>query len=127
MGTVYLAHDTLLDRNVALKLIRAGSAGAAERTRFLIEARAIARLSHPNVVTIYRAGTTRLGEPYLVQELIRGQTLAALPRPVPVRRACELALGVARGLAAAHRRGILHRDIKPANVMVDDTGTARLL
>jgi eukaryotic-like serine/threonine-protein kinase len=127
MGAVYLAHDTLLDRHVAIKLIRSDSADAAERARFLVEARAIARLSHPNVVAIYRAGTARAGQPYLAQELIRGQTLAELPRPVPVPRACELGLGVARGLAAAHRRGILHRDVKPANVMVDDAGTARLL
>jgi serine/threonine protein kinase/formylglycine-generating enzyme required for sulfatase activity len=127
MGAVYLAHDTLLDRHVAIKLIRSDSGDAAERARFLVEARAIARLSHPNVVAIYRAGTARAGQPYLAQELIRGQSLAELPRPVPVPRACELGLGVARGLAAAHRRGILHRDVKPANVMVDDAGTARLL
>jgi serine/threonine protein kinase/formylglycine-generating enzyme required for sulfatase activity len=127
MGAVYLGHDTLLDRQVAIKLIRADAGDASDRSRFLTEARAIARLSHPNVVTIFRAGTTRGGQPYLAQELIRGQTLSALARPIAMRRACELGLGVARGLAAAHRRGILHRDVKPANVMVDDHGTARLL
>jgi eukaryotic-like serine/threonine-protein kinase len=95
--------------------------------RFLTEARAIARLSHPNVVTIFRAGTTAAGVPFLVQELIHGQSLDQLTCPVEPRRGLELALGIARGLAAAHRRGVLHRDIKPSNVMVDQQGTPRLL
>jgi eukaryotic-like serine/threonine-protein kinase len=127
MGEVYLGHDTVLDRAVAIKLIGSRSPDAASRDRFLIEARAIARLSHPNVVTIYRVGTTTDGRPFLVQELIRGRSLAQVARPMVWREVCELAIGIARGLAAAHRRGILHRDVKPANVMLDETGTARLL
>src|SRR5262249_8298533 len=92
-----------------------------------IEARAIARLSHPNVVTIYRVGATGDGRPFLVQELIRGKSLDQLSRPMPWRDVCELAIGIARGLEAAHLRGILHRDVKPANVMLDERGVARLL
>ncbi|MEJ7597237.1 MAG: bifunctional serine/threonine-protein kinase/formylglycine-generating enzyme family protein [Kofleriaceae bacterium] len=126
MGVVFLGHDTVLDRSVAIKLIR-GSTDSGSRERFLTEARAIARLSHPNVVTIFRVGTTAGGQPFLVQELIRGKSLDLVPRPLPWREVCELAIGIARGLAAAHRRGILHRDIKPANVMIDEHGTARLL
>ena len=127
MGEVYLGHDTVLDRAVAIKLIGSRDPDEASRERFLIEARAIARLSHPNVVTIYRVGTTGDGRPFLVQELIRGKSLDQVPRPVPWREVCELAIGIARGLEAAHRRGILHRDVKPANVMVDENGIARLL
>ncbi len=126
MGAVYLAHDAILDRQVALKLVRVGLT-AEHRQRFLTEARAIARLSHPNVVTIYRAGTTASGVPFLAQELIEGQSLDRLSLPLDERRCVELALGIARGLAAAHHGGVLHRDIKPSNVMVDGRGIPRLL
>src|SRR5262250_3357502 len=77
MGAVYLAHDTILDRAVALKLVRVGTSEES-RLRFLIEARALARLDHPNVIAIFRAGTTRAGHPYLVQELVRGNSLDQL-------------------------------------------------
>lgn len=127
MGKVYLAHDTLLDRQVAIKVIGTSDADAGSRDRFLTEARAVARLSHPNVISIYRVGTTRDGQPYLVQELLGGKSLDRVERPLPWRRAAELVLGIARGVAAAHARGILHRDIKPANVMLDDRGEVRIL
>src|SRR5688500_8767843 len=127
MGEVYLGHDTVLDRPVAIKLIGSQDPDAASRERFLIAARASARLSHPNVITIFRVGTTGDGRPFLVQELIRGRSLDRIARPVPARQLCELAVGIARGLDAAHRRGILHRDIKPANVMLDEQDTVRLL
>ncbi|TMQ17342.1 MAG: hypothetical protein E6J91_10280 [Deltaproteobacteria bacterium] len=127
MGELYVGHDTLLDRPVAIKLIGSPAPDATSRERFLTEARAIARLSHPNVVGIYRVGTTASGRPFLVQELIRGQSLDRVARPVPAPGIAAIAIGIARGLEAAHRRGILHRDIKPANVMLDEHGTARLL
>jgi serine/threonine protein kinase/pimeloyl-ACP methyl ester carboxylesterase/truncated hemoglobin YjbI len=126
MGAVYLGHDDVLERPVALKFLAAADPQAPVRDRFLIEARAIARLQHPNVVGIYRVGEV-LGRPYLAYELITGQSLDELPKPVPWARALELGLGVARGLAAAPGRGVLHRDIKPANVMLSDTGEIKLL
>jgi serine/threonine protein kinase/formylglycine-generating enzyme required for sulfatase activity len=127
MGAVYLGHDTVLDRMVAIKLIAVRNPDTVSRERFLVEARAVARLSHPNVVAIHRVGTTGDGRPYLVQELIRGASLDRAALPMPWRRVCEIGVGIARGLAAAHRRGILHRDVKPGNVMLDDDGVARLL
>jgi serine/threonine protein kinase len=127
MGVVYLGYDTVLRRAVAIKLIGSRAPAAASRERFLIEARAIARLSHPNIVTIYRVGATHDGRPFLVQELIRGRSLDRVPRPMPWRKVCELAIGITRGLEAAHRRGILHCDVKPANVMVDENGVPRLI
>jgi pimeloyl-ACP methyl ester carboxylesterase/hemoglobin-like flavoprotein len=126
MGTVYLGHDDVLERPVALKFLATADPRVSARDRFLLEARAIARLQHPNVVGIYRIGEV-LGRPYLVYELVAGRSLDQLPKPVPWPRALELVLGVARGLSAAHRRDVLHRDIKPANVMLADTGEIKLL
>src|SRR6185503_19167733 len=94
--------------------------------RFLIEARAAARLQHPNVATIHRVGFSR-GRPYLVAEYVRGRTLSDLELPLPWTRALALGRGLVRGLAAAHRAGVLHRDIKPANAIVAEDGTAKLL
>lgn len=127
MGTVYLAHDTTLDRDVALKLVGAHTGDDRRHRRFLSEARALAMIEHPNVVRIYRAAITSDGRPYLVQELIRGHTLDQLPTPVEPRRACVLAVGIARGLATAHASGILHRDIKPSNVMVNGDDVVKLV
>jgi serine/threonine protein kinase/formylglycine-generating enzyme required for sulfatase activity len=126
MGAVYLGYDTVLERDVAIKLLR-NRADDEARLRFLTEARAIARLDHPNVIAIFRASTTRAGHPYLVQELVRGESLDRIALPVAPERALAIGLGIARGLAAAHRRGILHRDVKPANVMLDHDGTPKLL
>lgn len=128
MGSVYLGYDTVLERDVAIKLIgRHRAADPDAHQRFLTEARAIARLAHPNVISIFRASTTSDGHAYIVQELIRGQSLDRVELPIEPRRAIEIALGIARGLAAAHRRGILHRDVKPANVMLDEAGVPKLL
>jgi len=125
MGQVHLAVDMRLDRPVAIKLLALERREAA-RTRFLVEARAVARLSHPNVVTIHRVG--EIGQhPYLVYELVRGKSLDQVAGPMPWSRVREIALGLARGLAAAHRAGVLHRDIKPANVMLGDDGIVKLL
>ena len=124
MGQVYLAHDSLLDRLVALKFVQANDEDA--RTEFFKEARAIARLQHPNVVAIYRVAEVER-QPYLVSEYVRGRTLDQLPRPVPWRQVLDLAVDLTRGLAAAHRRGVLHRDVKPQNAMLTDEGPAKLL
>ncbi|MFO0573152.1 MAG: SUMF1/EgtB/PvdO family nonheme iron enzyme [Polyangia bacterium] len=126
MGEVYLGHDTLLDRPVAIKFISAINPDSAIREQFLNEARAAARLQHPNVVTIYRVGEVD-GRPLIVSEYVRGQNLDAVPKPLPWRRALEIGLGLARGLAAAHRRGVLHRDIKPGNVILSSDGEIKLL
>ncbi|MFY2562497.1 protein kinase domain-containing protein [Corallococcus terminator] len=129
MGQVFLARDTLLDRLVAVKFI-ATPAGrlpdAVARARFFQEARAIARLQHPNVVAIHRVGEVR-GQPYLVSELIRGEPLDTLRKPMDGRQVLGLGLGLARGLAAAHRCGVLHRDIKPANAILSEEGEVKLL
>ncbi|WP_338268327.1 serine/threonine-protein kinase [Corallococcus caeni] len=126
MGQVFLAHDTVLDRPVALKLLTAGGADAAERERLLVEARAVARLQHPNVVTLYRVGEVE-GRPYLACEFVRGHGLDALPLPLPAAQVVKIGLDLARGLAAAHRRGVLHRDLKPANAILADSGEVKLL
>lgn len=125
MGSVFLARDTLLERLVAVKFM-ARHLDTVARQRFLVEARAAARLQHPNVVTVYRIGELD-GHPYIVSELVRGVSLAELPKPVPWPRALELGRELARGLAAAHLRGVLHRDIKPGNAMVSETGEVKLL
>ncbi|HEU4727063.1 MAG TPA: SUMF1/EgtB/PvdO family nonheme iron enzyme [Kofleriaceae bacterium] len=126
MGQVFLAHDTLLDRHVAVKFISGETPDARRREQFFVEARAIARLSHPNVVAIHRVGEVRR-RPYLISELVKGKTLAELTRPVPPHRLLEIAVGLSRGLAAAHRRGVLHRDLKPANAMITEDGEVKLL
>ncbi|HZI05631.1 MAG TPA: serine/threonine-protein kinase, partial [Archangium sp.] len=123
-GCVYLAHDTLLERTVAVKFIPALDDEAL--SRFLVEARAAARLQHPNVATLYRAGQFE-DVPYLVSEYIRGTNLERLPKPLPSERVLAIGIGLARGLAAAHRRGVLHRDLKPGNAMLDESGEVKLL
>jgi formylglycine-generating enzyme required for sulfatase activity len=125
MGEVYLAKDTVLDRPVAVKLIASLEPGPIARERFLREARAIARLQHPNVVAVYRAGEVA-GLPYLVSELVRGGSLDQLPLPFVDAQLLHVCTGLASGLAAAHRRGVLHRDLKPANALMSDDGEVKL-
>ncbi len=124
-GQVYLAEDSVLARPIAIKFIGVDPDPAA-RQRFLMEARAAARIQHPNVVSIYRVG--ELGDrPYIVSELVRGTALSDVPRPMPWTRALTLAIDLGRGLAAAHRRGVVHCDIKPGNVMITEDGVAKLV
>src|SRR5213078_2963415 len=125
MGQVWLAHDTVLDRPVAVKFISEPTLDA-DRQRFLTEARAVARVQHPNVMAIYRVG--EIGpRPYLISEYVRGDSLDHIARPIAWPRLLDVALGLARGLAAAHRRGVLHRDLKPANAILSETGEIKLL
>ncbi|HZJ66988.1 MAG TPA: serine/threonine-protein kinase, partial [Kofleriaceae bacterium] len=125
MGSVWLARDTLLDRLVAVKFV-AHAPTRRMRERFAIEARAAARLSHANVVTVHRYGELA-GRPYLVSEYIRGHSLDKIAKPVEAARALELGIALARGLAAVHRQGIVHRDIKPANAIVTADGDVKLV
>ena len=123
-GHVWLAQDTLLDRAVAVKFIPAPD--AVWLSRFLVEARAAARVQHPNVASLYRVG--QVGDyAYLVSEYVGGQSLDRVQGPLPQDRLVEIAEALARGLAAAHRGGVLHRDIKPGNAVVDAKGEAKLV
>jgi predicted Ser/Thr protein kinase len=132
MGTVYAAHDPELDRKVALKVVRSSPTSDepphAARSRLLREARVLARLTHPNVVTIHEHGIHE-GQVFLVMELVDGvplhEWLAVGTRPWT--EIVELFLGAAEGLAAAHAIGIVHRDFKPANVLVGRDGRPRVV
>jgi formylglycine-generating enzyme required for sulfatase activity len=126
MGQVYLGHDRLLDRPVAIKFIAAEQPDEAKLRRFQVEARAIARLKHPNVVTVHRAGVIE-GRPYLVEEFVGGQSLAEIEKPLQHDALLRTGVGLARGLAAAHRAGLVHRDVKPGNAVQADDGEVKLL
>ena len=130
MGEVYRARDSFLKREVALKKIKPGLAEEHEvRARFLRECRAAAAISHPNVATIYEAGSCDDGSIYLASELIRGETLTRRLRRgrLSVDEQWDLGIQLTRGLAAAHEAGIVHRDIKPGNLMVTDDGRLKIL
>jgi len=114
MGSVFLAQDLVLDRRVAVTFIAQESPSPTLRERFLVEARAIARLQHPNVVSIYRVGVVN-GRPYLASEFVRGRSLEKVPLPMQWRDALDIATQLARGLAAAHQQGIIHRDLETNN------------
>src|SRR5262249_47491363 len=98
----------------------------AARQRFLTEARAAARVQHPNIIAVYRVGEIG-ARPYLISEYVRGDSLDTIARPVAWPRLLEIAIGLARGLAAAHRKGVLHRDLKPANAILSEAGEVKLL
>ncbi len=127
-GVVYEALDRDLGRAGAFKLLQGSVQPSAREDRLLREAEASARLSHPNIVTLYDVGRCEYG-PYLVLELLKGQTLAArlAAGPVPLAEALRLTVEVARGLSHAHARGIVHRDLTPGNVFVCDDGQVKLL
>jgi len=120
MGEVYRARDPVLKREVAIKVLPAYFSQDPNRLRrFEQEAQAAAALSHPNILAVYRFGTFE-GAPYLVAELLEGGTLRKqLERgALPVRKAIDFGVQIARGLAAAHEKGIVHRDLKPENISV---------
>src|SRR5579883_3051448 len=121
-GTVFRALDTELGREVAIKILRAGQLATQEDTeRFLREARSAALLEHPGIVSLFEAGRTEDGVCYLVEELVRGATLAARLQggPLDPRVAARLVAEIADALGAAHRLGVVHRDIKPGNIILD--------
>ncbi len=129
MGEVYAAHDPELDRNVAIKILRADTRpDNIEAARLAREAQAVARLSHPNVVAIYDVGSSA-GRMFLAMELVEGETLGAwlAQRTRTPGEILSMFLMAGSGLLAAHRAGIVHRDFKPQNVMVARDGSARVM
>jgi eukaryotic-like serine/threonine-protein kinase len=129
MGAVWRAVDSRLDREVAVKVLAERLAKDPEaQARFEREARAVAALSHPNVLALYDVGRTD-GVSFAVTELLHGTTLRARmgAHPMERREAIEMALQVAQGLAAAHARGLVHRDLKPENVFVAEDGVVKIL
>ena len=128
MGEVYRGRDTRLGRVIAIKVLSERFATPGARERFLREARACSALSHPNICAIYDLGESD-GRPFLVMELLEGETLRHLigSQPVNPERALEFAIQLTRALEAAHAKGIVHRDIKPANVMITPQGQIKVL
>ncbi len=139
MGEVYRARDTRLDRDVAIKVLPASLASDQDRLqRFEQEARAVAALNHPNLLTVFDVGTAPLDasagtqastSPYIVSELLEGASLRERlsAGALRERKAIDYAIQIARGLAAAHERGIVHRDIKPDNIFVTSDGRVKIL
>ena len=129
MGAVYRAHDTVLERQVALKFLPPLSTRLDDEERLLKEARSAAALEHPNVCTIHEIGQTDDGRPFIAMALYEGETLKERLRrgPLSVQEAVAVGVQIARGLEVAHARGILHRDVKPGNVIMGTDGTTRLL
>ena len=128
MGEVYCARDSQLERSVAIKILTSSRHETARQLeRFQREARAIARITHPHICTIHDVGDVN-GVPFLVMELLEGETLAQrLERgPVPIDRAVAIAADIAAALDAAHTKGVVHRDLKPSNVMLAGGGVKLL-
>ncbi len=129
MGVVYCAHDTELNRDVAVKVMPADVSEDADRlSRFKQEAQALARLNHPNILSILDVGSHE-GSFYVVSELLEGETLLQRgeSESLPVRKALDYAVQILRGLAAAHEKGIVHRDLKPDNLFITKDGHVKIL
>ncbi len=129
MSTVFCAHDTQLDRRVAIKILHERFSDDDEYIqRFRYEARAVAQLTHPNIVTVIDRGEDA-GRQYIVFEFVEGENLKELivrSSPLPIRQAVELAVAVADGLAFAHEHGLVHRDVKPQNVLLNENGSIKV-
>jgi serine/threonine protein kinase len=128
MGVVYLAEDTHLARQVAIKFLT-DSEHHHYRARFLREARAVSTLSHPHIAIVHDYGETAEGQPFIVMEYIKGETLSDLlhSSSLTIKQAVEVVEAAAEALAAAHAKGIIHRDIKPSNVIVNKEGQVKVL
>ena len=129
MSSVYRAHDRLLERSVALKILHEQYNRDSDYVeRFRREARSVAQLTHPNIVTVIDRGEQD-GRQFIVFEYVDGENLKELvdrEGPLPVAEVIELGLQVARGLAFAHEQGLVHRDVKPQNVLLDGDGRAKV-
>jgi serine/threonine protein kinase len=126
MGEVYRARDARLGRDVAIKVLPSSLSADSDRLRrFEQEARAAAALNHPNILAVFQMGTYE-GAPYLVSELLEGETLREQIKRgrMSMRKAIDYGVQIARGLAAAHEKGIVHRDLKPENLFVTKDGQA---
>ena len=134
MGEVYRARDTRLKREVAIKVLPPAFSRDTDRLRrFEQEALATAALNHPNILAVFDIGTTEIGadqgSPYVVSELLEGETLRERLRggAIAVRKTLDYALQIAHGLAAAHEKGIIHRDLKPENLFLTKDGRVKIL
>jgi eukaryotic-like serine/threonine-protein kinase len=130
MGEVYLAEDTKLERQVALKFLPAQfSADEEEKKRFIHEAKAASALDHPNICSVHEIGETPEGQLFIVMGYYEGKTLKEKIKagPLPVNEAVAISIQIAEGLKKAHGKGIVHRDLKPANIMLTDEGTAKIV
>ena len=137
MGEVWRAHDTRINRDVAIKVLpEEVTANPGRLARFEQEAQAAGALNHPNILTVFEMGTHE-GHPYLVTELLEGESLreklgdtrrgSASGEHLSIRKALELGTQLATGLAAAHEKGIVHRDLKPENIFVTSDGRVKIL
>jgi len=129
MGVVYRAHDERLDRDVAVKVLHEAVAQDADRlARFEREAKAVAKLDHPNILAIHELGAHE-GSPFIVTELLDGESLRGRipPGGMGWKNAAEIGVAVAEGLAAAHRKNIVHRDLKPENIFLTSDGRVKIL
>ncbi|HEV3088629.1 MAG TPA: serine/threonine-protein kinase [Candidatus Elarobacter sp.] len=131
MATVFSAYDTVLDRTVAIKLLaRRRDESGVLHERFEREARAEAKVVHPNVVSVHDIGEAEDGRPFIVMDYVEGRSLqeiVAEDAPLSSERVAIVGAGIARALAAAHAHGIVHRDVKPANVIVGTDGIPHLM
>jgi serine/threonine-protein kinase len=131
MGVIYHAYDPMLDRDVALKVMAPQIADDPDqKARFEREARAVARIVHPNVLTVFDLGYHHDGSPYIAMELLKGKDLLKTLRqdpPLPLERKVSVILQALEGLAQAHQAGIVHRDIKPANIFLTVDGTVKIM
>src|SRR4029077_12571528 len=133
MGDVWRARDRRIGRDVAIKVLNDSYAPGDERVhRFEQESRAAGALNHPGLVTIFDVGTTSDGSPYIVMELLEGETLRdaigdVMPTPLPLRKTVDYAMQTASALAVAHEKGIIHRDLKPENIFITPDGRVKIL
>jgi len=129
-GSVVRAHDPMIGRLVAIKLLPPELAKGEARNRFLQEARVVGQLSHPSIITLHDMGIDEsTSTPYLVMEFLNGQSLDRILEKgaVPTMRACAWVAEAAGALAAAHRKGVIHGDVKPANILITEDGRVKLM